>query len=221
MGAEEEVGILPETDTVDKVITTHAGSYKAIQMATFKSLDTIPSDWKMCEIKDLVFKTGLGEVPIFFLPEGYTEIPHTRFPETMNSRCQLCGHPILRLFYLQCDSKKIILQVGSECVNTYIGAHYTEKQIKIFKDNRVRQIFRAWRPLVMEDIEKHRGPKPTWSSYREGWLKEPYYSLLKKLRTLDDMKSTSRVINNFMNKCNNILYRKEKEEILGELHKKQ
>jgi hypothetical protein len=180
-------------------------------METFKSLDTVPSDWKMCEIKDLVFKTGLGEVPIFLLPEGYTEIPHTRFPETMNTRCQLCGHLIVRQFYLRCDSKKYILQVGSECVNTYIGAHHTEKQIKIFKDNRVRQIFRAWRPLVMEDIEKHRQPKKPWQW--EGWLSEPYYSLMRKLRTLDDMKSSSRILNNFMNKCNNILYRKEEPKI--------
>jgi hypothetical protein len=207
---ELEPGILPETDTVDRVITTHAGSYKAIQMETFKSFGTVPTDWKMCEIKDVVYKPGTGDVALFTFPEGYTEVPHTRFPETvMSARCQLCGHQIVRLFFLQCDDKKIILQVGSECVNTYIGAHYTEKQIKIFKDNRVRQIFRAWRPLVMEDIEKHRSPKPVWSSYyREGWLKEPYYSLLKKLRTLDDMKSTSRVLNNFMNKCNAILYRK-------------
>ena len=187
-----------QDDVVESVVMQKPKSYRAIQMQTFESLGSIPKDWVMCKIRDVFTgPNGLEEVTFFF-PEGYTEIPHTRFHETTSSRCQLCGHPIVRHFFLQNDQKKLILQVGSECVNTYVGAGYTEKAIKIFKDNRIRQNFRIWREKALAEIEKHR--------QSNHWLPFEYFQLQKKINKLDDLKSTCRVLFNLMNKSDNLLY---------------
>jgi hypothetical protein len=161
-------------------------------MQTFEALGSVPQDWKMCEIKDVLRGAdGLDDVTFIF-PEGYIEVPHTRFHETTSSRCQLCGHPIVRHFFLQNDQKKLILQVGSECVNTYVGAGYTEKAIKIFKDNRIRQNFRIWREKALDEIHKRK--------QISGWLPYDFYLLQQKLKKVDDLKSTCRVLFNLMNK---------------------
>ena len=181
-----------QNDVVESIVMQKPKSYRAIQMQTFEALGSVPQDWKMCEIKDVTRGADGYDIVDFIFPEGYTEVPHTRFHETTSSRCQLCGHPIARLFYLQNDQKKLILQVGSECVNTYVGAGYTEKAIKVFKDNRIRQNFRIWREKALDEIYKRK--------QISGWLPYEFYQLQKKLQKVDDLKSTCRVLFNLMNK---------------------
>lgn len=193
-----------DTDIVTAVKTVEVRnrSYHAIQMATFESLGTTPRDWVMCEIED-VFDTGRGREVVFVIPENYTEIPHTRFPEVLHYlNCQLCGHPIIYPYFIQNDAKKLVLQVGSECVNTYHGAHYTQQVIKIFLDNRIRQTYRGWRDLALQEIDSHRNGNR--------WLPRQHWLLWKKIMNTNDMTSTSRVIANLMKKGNKLLFNKVK-----------
>jgi len=195
-------------DEVESVVTEHGSSYRTIQMSTFASLNTTPSDWSPCAILDILTDPMDGsEIIQWDLPSDYTEVPHSRFNEGFGSRCQLCGHGIKRLFFIQCNSKKLYLQVGSECVNTYHGAHFTDKMIRTFKDNRTRQLYRAWRDTAIAEIESKRSPAR--GLYSVGFLPEPYWSLNKRILKVDPTKSTSRVLANLMKKGNKILFNKE------------
>ena len=190
-------------DEVESSVIVHGNSYRAIQMETFASLHTTPSDWTPCEIKDVFDLPNGGEEVIYIFPDGYTEVPHNQFDESTGGlRCQLCGHPITYTHFIQCDSKQLILQVGSECINTYHGAHYTDKMIKTFKDNRIREQYRIWRGHIITDIETHTRPNSTWLPY-------DLFKLKQKILKTDALKTTSRKLSNLMKKGNTLLQKQE------------
>jgi len=128
-----------EQVTVETII---ANRYRARQMDTFRFLQTTPADWRMCEIKSIdMLGNIIWEVPADFrFVLGFSAI----HPDDTAHGCELCGHPIIYPYPIRCDRLKIVMNVGSDCVNNFMGAGYTTKQVKIFKETRLRKIFQNW-----------------------------------------------------------------------------
>ena len=66
-------------------------------------------------------------MPVFAFPEGYTEAP-SLYRHSRSSCCNLCGEDIKNVFWIQNDSKKWVMPVGSECV-THFGAGLSGEKI--------------------------------------------------------------------------------------------
>ena len=60
-----------------------------------------------------------GMMPTFSMPDGYGHAKSLYPCSDMNPCCELCGHPIKNVFYLQNDSRRLLLIVGSECVTHF------------------------------------------------------------------------------------------------------
>lgn len=95
---------------------------------TFDTLGTKPEEWSPCEISGFhEYSFGQANIvcePVFSIPDGYTFVK-TRFTVSSMSgmqACNLCGHPIVHLYYIKHDAKKWVMLVGSECVSNYVLA---------------------------------------------------------------------------------------------------
>jgi hypothetical protein len=143
------------TDFVEKTVLVK--DYHTIQMQSFAYLHTTPADWEVCPI------IAVSEGAILFdIPAGYqlTFAYSQMYPITdlirekirhniINGLCELCGHEIKYLWPIKCDSKKIYMYVGSECVNNFKGANYTVKKIREYKETMVTKVFKAWRGIAI------------------------------------------------------------------------
>jgi hypothetical protein len=113
-----------------------SSSYMSRKGQTYEELKTKAEDWYACNIKGYQFFNGIGEVPVYDIPSDYTEV-ETRFSKK-EGHCHLCGHSIEFYHYIRNDVTKMVMQVGSECVQHNYG-RVVRKTIKQFKDNETRQ----------------------------------------------------------------------------------
>lgn len=186
-----------EVAEIKNVITNQ---YRAKQADNFKAVDTEASQWKACPILEIKEKENGQQVIIYDIPPGYLEVTPYFNSLTKNdlhllmemvqsanisgmgwkTYCQLCGHGIKEPHPIQHDGKKLLMFVGSECVNNFMGAGYVFNQIKIFKETKLRQQFREWIPLALEECNRH-PTKDYYGRTNTGWIEEPYYNLRKRL----------------------------------------
>jgi len=207
-------------DIVKEIKVETKNDFRGIQMKSFEAVGTTPSEWKPVEIKSI--EESEGEVFIHFkFPVGYKEVSpiflvHPESKKTLENIqqtafgmgssqeltptytdiCRLCGHPIKYPFYIQNDKRKLIMQVGSTCVNIYGGARYTKKMIKVFKDNEIRKKFREWKDHAIEECNRHK------VSERSIYIEYPFWKLREKIIKTDPEKTTSRKLKNLMEKGN-------------------
>jgi hypothetical protein len=91
-------------------------SYSKIVEETLATMGTPASEWSAVPC----VQTDIG--PVFSFPTGYSQAPS---PIRSNvggddCQCELCGHAIKTCYWLQNDSRRWTLIVGSECV-THFG----------------------------------------------------------------------------------------------------
>lgn len=172
-------------DIVESVETVKSKGYRARQQTTFEFLGTTSAMWKACAVKAIMPIVGSKQdgQPIFDIPVGYKVVnPFSEANGVAGGGCELCGHPIENFFPIKCDAKQIIMYVGSECVNNFMGAGFTSKQIRKFKEDKLRADFKVWVPKAVAELDGHTVTKTNSYGSKYGWLNEPYYSLRQTLR---------------------------------------
>lgn len=96
---------------------------KAARGQVFSSLETHPSDWAALEPSGFSEEEKTKKVmPTYHFPEGYKQ-PDTEMSAQGGEACQICGTNIKNVFWIAHHQKKLMLAVGSECVNKYAEAH--------------------------------------------------------------------------------------------------
>lgn len=97
-----------------------SGRYATVVAENLKHMGTKHSEWKAVEISGIA-ETKQGGMPKFNFPEGYKPAPSKYKNVGTDMNCELCAHPIKNAYWLQNDSKKYTLLVGSECVTKFEG----------------------------------------------------------------------------------------------------
>jgi len=134
---EEEVRGAKTEEAI--AVTREKLSYLIRIGRTFLHLGTTADDWRPLRGKrgGYVVLGGYGPTP-----EEYTSIMIAGFKEVAGPDaevkfgdggdpgiCRLCGHRPVRYFYpLVCDSKKLTLLVGCECIVNYVDAVYPDPE---------------------------------------------------------------------------------------------
>lgn len=93
-------------------------SYAAIVADNLRQMGSSLSEWKPVKVKAMAEtvddKGNPVLMPEFDFPQGYGKAP-SRFAKEDNC-CQLCGHDIKNVWWIQNDTKRWTMAVGCECV---------------------------------------------------------------------------------------------------------
>ncbi|MDO1449523.1 hypothetical protein Q0590_24820 [Rhodocytophaga aerolata] len=88
-----------------------------------RQMGTQRTDWQAVPINGFSETERNGEIikmPVFDFPKGYGDAPSKYKITGSTLSCELCSKPnISVIYYLQNDSKKWLLKVGSECVKRF------------------------------------------------------------------------------------------------------
>ena len=164
-----------ESFTTENVISgSHAAVYKARQMDSFGWLQTKPLDWKLAEIigdnmevfepvDQTKFLLVTARKTIFKVPKDYkvvtpassmpAELRKVEIPQIEGALvCQLCGHPIEYQYPIVCEANKLVMYIGVDCADHFYGAGYIYKQIRVYQDSKLRELFRAWRENALDEL---------------------------------------------------------------------
>jgi hypothetical protein len=132
----------------------------------------------MAETKD--DKGNKVKMPEFEFPEGYTHAPSLYLCSNSSSCCELCGTPIKNLYYLQNDTHKWLLIVGSECV-THFGNLSGETLTKEFMWEQNRQLLRE-SIRVLAELKQRFSKRDSYGYLRwHNWPAMDVYYPLHKL----------------------------------------
>ena len=104
---------------------TNAFAQKRVK--TFDSLNTLPKDWIHAKIKSFKLKKVKNRkgdliahwIPLYQIPEGYTNPFDNDVLQSDWKRCQLCDTNIIRHGIILCEKTKQFLVVGLECYEVY------------------------------------------------------------------------------------------------------
>lgn len=114
-------------------------NYNQAVERNFRYMKAPASEWTAVPVKSMVETTSDTGKPVlmpeFDMPIGYTTAPSlfrsTGGPE---ANCELCGHPIKIVYWLQNHTRRWILMIGSECVT-----HFAEGESGQQRDERLRR----------------------------------------------------------------------------------
>ena len=128
-------------------------SYTEVQAENFAKHETTAEDWEVCEFDGFLngrpnYKRRFPQVQGWSMGNAIAEYI------AGDLHCELCGHPIVYDHYIECESKEITMLVGSDCVNSFKGAHYSEKNEKKYRETQTRLMFHDW---IM----------PAWEEFKE------------------------------------------------------
>jgi len=133
-------------------------AYDQIVKANLEHLGTPAHQWQAVPVKGMTqVKAGDQTVsmPEFDLPKGYNPAPSLyRNNGAGEMCCELCAHPIKFAYYIQNDSKKWTMLVGSECVT-----HFEEKSGKALAKE---QVWEMNRDLLRQAVTLK---KAIWKKY--------------------------------------------------------
>ena len=138
--------------------------YKSVQAENFAKNNTVADQWEVCEITG--FQEGRPVYNIQYkLVAGWSlnNLKAGYFGDLAN--CELCGHPIMNLHYIECEDSEICMLVGSDCVNTFKGAQFTEKLEKEYREKRIRKMYDEWFPQAWKEFKEIycRKNYPNWN----------------------------------------------------------
>ena len=128
-------------------------SYTQVQAENFAKHETTAEDWEVCEFDGFLngrpnYKRRFPQVQGWSMGNAIAEYIGG------DLHCELCGHPIVYDHYIECESKEITMLVGSDCVNSFKGAHFSEKLEKVYREDQTRLMFHDW---IM----------PAWEEFKE------------------------------------------------------
>jgi hypothetical protein len=113
-------------------------TYQQRIKTNLEAMGTSEKEWSAVPINGFTNVDVNGKVktmPEFLFPKNYQK-PPTLFPNSTSGdmNCELCGRkPIATAYYIQNDSKKFILIVGSECVKHFGEGASGKENLRQFK----------------------------------------------------------------------------------------
>lgn len=102
-------------------------------------------------------------MPEFSFPKGYGEAP-SKFSHIKDC-CHLCGTGIKKVYWIQNDSKKWTMPVGSECVGRFGEGHSGEKAAKLSVAIANRDFVKSMKDAKRELLDKHSATERKVSAY--------------------------------------------------------
>lgn len=182
------------SDEVSEITQVATPTYKRRQKESFEFVGGGPTGWRASPILNV---TSAGSQIEFDIPPTYREVkPYEQMhPEAAGggTLCELCGwEGIVEIWYIQEDNRRLFMRVGSVCVDTFMGAKFTAKTVKIFKETKLRNAYTAWRQSALAAIMTHD------HGY---WLPRPYYQLKIKITKSEPETTSSRIITNIFKKA--------------------
>lgn len=179
----------PQTGEVEKVIKVIKDEYRARQQDSFNRIGGGPTGWYACEIEDILPN---GQV-IYMIHKDYIVVmPYTDTfgPREEGLQCELCGHWIIYRHPIENDKLRRRMDVGSECVDNFMGAGYVTKQVKKFRETKLRVAYGEWRQTGIAECNKR--------SEHGTWLEYPYWKFRSKLeKSLPENMSARKIVNIF------------------------
>ena len=176
-------------------------NYKQAIEANVKHMATSLSEWTAVEMTGFVEVEAGGEahtMPTFNFPQGYTSAPTLYKSNADGACCELCAHPIKMAYWIQNDSKKWTMMVGSECVTHFGGKSGQElAKEKTWANNRellahVKKIERAVYRKYTYSFDRGYGRRGReWVANNEQGRKAyaDYSAIAKTTKSLDEYTS--------------------------------
>lgn len=122
-------------------------TYDEAVKATLIYTGTNSSDWSAVSISDVVEidEHGGQTMPVFEFPTNYSEAVTPFKGDSDNPCCELCGHTIKKVYWIQNDADKLTMRVGSECVTRFGDGTSGAKLEKAARDRMNADLLReAW-----------------------------------------------------------------------------
>ena len=99
-------------------------TYQQTVDENLKYMNTLAGEWRAVPVLGMADADNNGvtvKMPEFDFPKGYAEAPSMFKSAGSEAVCGLCGKTIKNVYWIQNDSKKWTLMVGSECVTHFEG----------------------------------------------------------------------------------------------------
>ena len=149
-------------------------SYTQVQAENFAKHETTAEDWEVCEFDGFLngrpnYKRRFPQVQGWSF--GLELVPL----RNDGLHCELCGHPIVYDHYIECEEKELTMLVGSDCVNSFKGAHFSEKLEKVYREEQTRKMFDEWFPKAWVEFN---------SKNRRMFMYGKTYTYYKELRNI-------------------------------------
>ena len=149
-------------------------SYTQVQAENFAKHETTAEDWEVCEFDGFLngrpnYKRRFPQVQGWSF--GLELVPL----RNDGLHCELCGHPIVYDHYIECEEKELTMLVGSDCVNSFKGAHFSEKLEKVYREEQTRKMFDEWFPKAWREFN---------SKNRRMFMYGKTYTYYKELRNI-------------------------------------
>ena len=159
-------------------------SYKSVQAENFAKNNTEASQWEFCEITGFSHGRPLYQIP-YKLVQGWSldNLKAGYFGDGL-ANCELCGHPIMNLHYIECKDSEICMLVGSDCVNTFKGAKFTEKHEKVYREKRIRKMFKEWFPKSWDMFKEIYSNGRRWNDGIR-YNSQRQWNYMKELKSID------------------------------------
>lgn len=122
-------------------------TYEKAVAENMAHMQTSLADWQAVLISGFSDATdskgNAVKMPTFEFPAGYTSAP-TLYKSTSAdcACCELCAHDIKNVYWLQNDSKRWLLAVGSECVTRFAGKSGDEIALEV-RDQQNRELIQT------------------------------------------------------------------------------
>lgn len=121
-GRTKQQSSSPAKDSAETEVRQVGGSYQDRVGANMEHLETDLNDWGAVAIKRMVEVDDGGKsrmMPEFEFPKDYEPAPSLFRMSGQNANCELCGHPIKNVYWIQHDGKRWTMGVGSECITLF------------------------------------------------------------------------------------------------------
>jgi len=184
-------------DEVESETTVVTNKYRARQAYCFNMVGGGPKGWMACDIDP---STSTTEHIRYLIPKGYTEVKAYSLtpdgaqklreiqeadararagnsnPDKPRTLCELCGFIIINPVPIKNDARQTVLYVGVVCAENFLGAGYFTKQVKTYRETKLRSAFRDWVTIALADLDSRINRSRSWGE------KKPYYMFRKKLQ---------------------------------------
>ena len=149
-------------------------SYTQVQAENFAKHETTAEDWEVCEFDGFLqgrpnYKRRFPQVQGWSLGNAIAEYI------AGDLHCELCGHPIVYDHYIECEEKELTMMVGSDCVNSFKGARFSEKLEKVYREEQTRKMFDEWFPKAWVEFN---------SKNKRSYMYGKTYTYYKELRNI-------------------------------------
>jgi hypothetical protein len=154
--------------------------------ATWAYLGQSPSEWSAVPVVGSSLtaneKGEMVAMPEFDFPSGYRAVETVHESSVSNPACQLCGHSIKNAFFIQNDSRKQTMAVGSECVTNFGTGQSGEQLAKKALQEINRSLVEKGHDLL-EQLDDEYGSRRTGARKEDPpyvFQDSPYWKLVER-----------------------------------------